>query len=698
MRYLDQHTFDFNAEFYRDVHLVPGTGTYIKLNTRNDGPGSGASFIDMQSASDENGPLLYLQNTRDDDKGGFIQFTKSKTPADGDVSGIISFNGKASIIGAVHDASDGEGVIQLSVDSASGVGSAAADFWGNSYPSSGALIGNVIKGYGNGTGIVNVDLALGAASTTTIAGGISIGGHTVNDIDIGSENSDSDEHLMTSAAINNRIAAATTGTFVDLTSEVSGILPVSNGGTGASSLTDNKILTGTGTSAITAEANATYDGTDLTLISSTSTKPILSIENTTNDANAGELKLIGRRSTDASVIAANNDDTGKITFVGENNKSGPDPETITYGQILGEVQAVTDGFENGKMSIKVAEFGSLSDVLTAHASGLGSVMTFGNGNLLSTNEFQGTITNFTSTVSTGPIFGVYNYTDDATGPAFTIGNLRGGIAGGKTDGSDNDSCGVINFAAYDDGTPTQTTFAKIEGIAKDVSNGAEEGKLTLNVASHDGEIQPGLTIESGDAEDEVDVTIGNGSASVVTVPGFISIGGHAINDIDVAGEFVDSDEHLMTAAAINDQFGGGGGGVTADPFSTTVIKVLPNQWVINDDAGRPLFVEDDTSNTLGVRCFTTTDEMYAWQKLPSGYKATHVQVHASASTSSAVSVRSYNYQTGADNAVSATTGNLNANIDITDIPSSATQDLVIKVSPGSGSTIIFGATVTIATI
>ena len=140
------------------------------------------------------------------------------------------------------------------------------------------------------------------------------------------------------------------------------------------------------------------------------------------------------------------------------------------------------------------------------------------------------------------------------------------------------------------------------------------------------------------------------------------------------------------------------GGVIADPFSTTVIKVLPNQFVINDDAGRPLMVEDDTSNTLGVSCFGTTDEMYAWQKLPSGYKATHVQVHASASTSSAVTVRSYNYQTGADNAVSETTGDLNANIDITDIPSSATQDLVIKVSPASGSTIIYGATVTIATI
>ena len=140
------------------------------------------------------------------------------------------------------------------------------------------------------------------------------------------------------------------------------------------------------------------------------------------------------------------------------------------------------------------------------------------------------------------------------------------------------------------------------------------------------------------------------------------------------------------------------GGLTTSPWSATQIKILPHQFMINDDAGRPAMIEDDTSNTLGVRCASTIDEMYAFQKLPSGYKATHVQVHASASTSSAVTVRSYNYVTGADNNVSETTGDLGANIDITDIPSSATQDLVIKVSPASGSTIIYGASVTIATI
>ena len=42
-----------------------------------------------------------------------------------------------------------------------------------------------------------------------------------------------------------------------------GTVPVGSGGTGATSLTDNSVLTGTGTSAITAEANLTFDGSTL---------------------------------------------------------------------------------------------------------------------------------------------------------------------------------------------------------------------------------------------------------------------------------------------------------------------------------------------------------------------------------------------------------------------------------------------------
>ena len=48
-----------------------------------------------------------------------------------------------------------------------------------------------------------------------------------------------------------------------LTTDVSGTLPVGNGGTGATTLGDNRVLTGAGASAISAEANMTFDGSTL---------------------------------------------------------------------------------------------------------------------------------------------------------------------------------------------------------------------------------------------------------------------------------------------------------------------------------------------------------------------------------------------------------------------------------------------------
>jgi len=58
---------------------------------------------------------------------------------------------------------------------------------------------------------------------------------------------------------NNKIVKATISSTTDLASEVTGTLPVANGGTGATTLTSNSVLTGNGTSAVQAEAGLTYD-------------------------------------------------------------------------------------------------------------------------------------------------------------------------------------------------------------------------------------------------------------------------------------------------------------------------------------------------------------------------------------------------------------------------------------------------------
>ena len=54
----------------------------------------------------------------------------------------------------------------------------------------------------------------------------------------------------------------------------------------------NAILRGTNTSAIQASSNLTFDGTDILLTSSSSDKPIFTIQNTNNEADSGTLLFI----------------------------------------------------------------------------------------------------------------------------------------------------------------------------------------------------------------------------------------------------------------------------------------------------------------------------------------------------------------------------------------------------------------------
>lgn len=229
--------------------------------------------------------------------------------------------------------------------------------------------------------------------------------------------------------------------------------------------------------------------------------------------------------------------------------------------------------------------------------------------------------------------------------------------------------------------------------------------MTLKVASHDGELQAGLIIASGNVEDEVDVTIGNGTASVTTVSGGLSvtgdivvsgayrIGGHDINDIDLAGEFVDSDEHLMTSAAINDRIAAVGGGSDGWHGSTTRVKLLPRDFIA-DDGGRPLMIDDTGSGSnnffLESNASNTT---YASIEIPTGYKATHVKVNGSATDAIEVFEMQIDSKTG----VSKGTGNVGTEINITDVTSSTTNYLLINVDNASGNE-IHGGYVTIAAV
>lgn len=146
------------------------------------------------------------------------------------------------------------------------------------------------------------------------------------------------------------------------------------------------------------------------------------------------------------------------------------------------------------------------------------------------------------------------------------------------------------------------------------------------------------------------------------------------------------------------QSGGGGSSQGGWHGSGTLIKIYPTEFMGND-VGRAIvstFVEDDVSNKLGVRINNASGSLFAFNEIPTSYKATHVKVYTQTNVTNGVEVFAYNHQTGA--VTSKGTGNTNTSIDITDITSSATVSIVIEVAPGSTTNSVFGADITLATV
>ena len=111
----------------------------------------------------------------------------------------------------------------------------------------------------------------------------------------------------------------------------------------------------------------------------------------------------------------------------------------------------------------------------------------------------------------------------STASSSTAGNLQFSKNRDDNSPANGDDLGSITFVGKDsDDNPTFYGYIKSE--ISEVTSGSEGGKLTFQVASHDGELANGLVIEDGNAEDEVDVTIGNTATSETTIAGTLTMG------------------------------------------------------------------------------------------------------------------------------------------------------------------------------
>jgi len=130
-----------------------------------------------------------------------------------------------------------------------------------------------------------------------------------------------------------------------------------------------------------------------------------------------------------------------------------------------------------------------------------------------------------NTTADAPVIKLINTTNDDQASQLIFEKLRAddAVAVGQ-------NIGEIWFRGQDAAQNTQN-YGFVLGEIDVSTSGQESGKVSLGIANHDGGNGRGLILTGGSENNEVDVTLGLGANSVVTVPGDIDLEG----DIDVNG-------------------------------------------------------------------------------------------------------------------------------------------------------------------
>lgn len=163
---------------------------------------------------------------------------------------------------------------------------------------------------------------------------------------------------------------------VSLTTGVTGTLPVANGGTGATTFTNNRLLTGNGTSAIVDESNLTFDGTTLTLTGKQQVNTTASYSTSQNFVNVSGTVTstalsLGHRGVNAQLTYANDGSVangslyglvGELTFSGSTNAPSNNVgvfgtatnSSANVGTLYGTYARITEQYDAGSLSNRYA--------------------------------------------------------------------------------------------------------------------------------------------------------------------------------------------------------------------------------------------------------------------------------------------------------------------------------------------------------
>ena len=229
-------------------------------------------------------------------------------------------------------------------------------------------------------------------------------------------------------------------------------------------------------------------------------------------------------------------DTDKFLVVDANDKVG----YRTGAEVLNDIGGGSGGIAfdgstaNGVLTYKDADEASVEPFLTYNGT---------------TNDLV-----ITSINSGKPTVQLVNGNADAESPEILMTRQSTGNSG------NGDEVGTFRFTAFNSANQV-TSFARILAEIESVTDTDEAGKVSFTVATSNGAtsaLQQALTATGHGTNNTVDVGLGYGAASTTTiagnatVTGSLSVGGHAIADIDVGSEFEDEDDHIMSSGAIKE--------------------------------------------------------------------------------------------------------------------------------------------------
>ena len=489
--------------------VAGGVGIAADLHVGNDFVVTGDATFNGDTNTFASGnsadPILIIKNTNSDASGSRLRFTKDKgaVGADGDDIGTIEFvsdnvaqeqTSFASILAEVSESADTDEAGKLSFFVSESNGTSAQ-----------LTAGLVIEGEHATDGQVDVTIAAGTASTTTVAGDLAV----TTDATVGGT-------LDTTGAVNLNLVT-------DSTSSTSGALIV-DGGVGIAKklfvgtdldVSGDAVIDGTAlvTGVLTTTAATVFNGgfvaNDGSTITTADNTTQLTLASTDTDANVGPVLDLFR-----NVTGATNDEIGRIQFTGKND-AGTDH---TYANISSNiVDATSSGnTEDGSLVFQTIVAGSvrdrlniLSDQIVINQEGRDldfRVESDGNANMLfvdgendavvighndatngtfaSGQRLQMVGTDFVSSS-----FGLSRFSADGSGPSISLSKSRAAGIGTDTVVQDNDELGSIIFTGAD-GTDLATQGAIITAAIDGTPGGNDMPTRLTFATTGDGNSSP----------------------------------------------------------------------------------------------------------------------------------------------------------------------------------------------------------------